>query len=120
MKIYYHRLYCEESLAYDDPTDLPETGTTWVYFVERPNGAIKIGYSYMPWERIRALQTASEEPLRLLCCLEGDHKLETILHHQLCRYRISGEWFQAEAVRRWLKTFLGDLGHFDGSNELIS
>ena len=98
-----------DDIRFEDPVELPEIGTKWVYFVEMgPEGPIKVGFSKDPEGRRNHLQTGTPEQMTLLCCLESDRVLETAIHRQLCRYRISGEWFQRHGVLRWLRTLLGE------------
>ena len=106
-----------DDIRFESPVELPEIGSTWVYFVEMgQDGPIKIGFSKDPEGRRSKLQTGAPEKMTILCCLESDRVLETALHRQLCRYKISGEWFQREGVLRWLRTVVPD---FQGSNSLI-
>lgn len=84
------------------------------YFVATHN-RVKIGRSASPPKRIKSLQTAQPEPLRVLLVLEGDRERE--MHDRFSRHRRSGEWFNLDdeildfidecshrrkAFRRWL------------------
>lgn len=61
-------------------------------------GAIKIGRSKDPVERLTTLQTGSPCKLILLARFEGKGFLEKSLHRDLAEYRLSGEWFKAECL----------------------
>lgn len=65
-----------------------------IYFVRRgQDGPIKIGFALDPRVRIRALQTASPEPLLVLGLVPGGSSREAEIHRQLREYRINREWF---------------------------
>jgi len=68
-----------------------------VYFVRQANdaGLIKIGYTDDSIKsRLSTLQTASPEPLTLLCAVPGSRDEETALHARFAPYRRRGEWFE--------------------------
>ena len=68
--------------------------TQLVYFIQRGAfGPIKIGTAADPAARLRALQTGSDEPLRLLGSMDGGRPMEASLHRRFGRARLSGEWF---------------------------
>lgn len=70
------------------------TGETFVYFVQSgDDGAIKIGWSSDPDNRISDLQTGNPVVLRLLCCLIGGASIERALHERFANHRLQGEWF---------------------------
>jgi hypothetical protein len=52
---------------------------------------VKIGRSKDPEERLKTLQTASPEILRLVGTMDGDFEAE--LHEKFAAYRVRGEWF---------------------------
>ncbi|MHB8330767.1 MAG: GIY-YIG nuclease family protein [Candidatus Dormibacteria bacterium] len=65
-----------------------------VYFIQRgQDGAIKIGTSTDPLERLRDLQVAHEVELRLLLTIEGDAIMEGMIHDVCIQHRLRGEWF---------------------------
>lgn len=71
------------------------TAKPHVYFVQQGNsGAIKIGCSKNPNQRLEHLQTAHSEPLRLLTCAPGTQQQERALHDRFAHLRVSGEWFR--------------------------
>jgi len=79
------------------------TDTDHLYLIQSDqNGAIKIGRSQDPQERLRQLQTGSPYRLRLVLILPGKGQLERFLHHQLRRGRIlgpdKGEWFSYDSL----------------------
>lgn len=66
-----------------------------VYFIrdaERPE--VKIGYSYSPTTRMKALQCGHPRPLQLLGTIYGYRAEEAALHRKFKQYRLHGEWFQ--------------------------
>lgn len=64
-----------------------------VYFIQRGDGPIKIGYSKNPKGRLSALQTGIPERLTLLGVVPGGKAREQELHREFGRTRIQGEWF---------------------------
>ncbi len=68
-----------------------------VYLIQcGKNGPIKIGVSEDPAARLAMLQTATPEPLRLVCIIPQGIVSEGLLHGQFAALRIRGEWFRAE------------------------
>lgn len=66
-----------------------------VYFITDGN-AIKIGYTqyFDAKQRIAQLQTANPRPLRVLGVRpDGTPENERMLHRELRKYRLRGEWF---------------------------
>lgn len=66
-----------------------------VYFIKPigMDGPIKIGCSYMPLNRLRALMGWSPFPLELLATFEGDFDDERRMHSLFSACRDQGEWF---------------------------
>jgi len=58
-------------------------------------GALKIGRSKNPKQRLKQLQTGSPYKLKLILIVEGKGNIEKNLHERLKRYRQrrNGEWF---------------------------
>ncbi len=71
-------------------------GLTAAYFVASGENAVKIGVTDDVLSRMKALQTASPLPLRLLAVMPGDQETEYDLHRAFAALRISGEWFRFE------------------------
>lgn len=70
---------------------------TKTYFIRAgDNGPVKIGISADPEKRLRGLQTAQPDKLKLLGVLSGDH--ESKLHRQFNDLRLHGEWFRPAAT----------------------
>lgn len=68
-----------------------------VYFIQAgDNGPIKIGIARNPRKRLRQLQTANPERLRLLGTIDGDLEVERRIHSELEDWRLAGEWFRAD------------------------
>lgn len=57
------------------------------------NGPVKIGWSRQPLRRLKNMQTASVEPMRLLGTADGELKTEKELHRQYKHLQLRGEWF---------------------------
>ena len=68
----------------------------YVYFIQaKKGGAIKIGHSKNPEQRLSQLQGANPDTLRLLAIIEDDScNLESELHDHFAKDNISGEWFK--------------------------
>jgi hypothetical protein len=74
-----------------------------IYFVENAETKrIKVGFTDGPVaKRLRALQTGSDAPLRLLGIVPAFEHLGTTemqLHRKLRRFHHRGEWFNKEAL----------------------
>lgn len=67
-----------------------------VYFIQAGvDGAIKIGFTRFPvLDRLKSLQVACPDELRLLAVLAGDDGKETEIHKRFAPDRIRGEWFR--------------------------
>lgn len=71
------------------------TESGFIYFAQPVNGgAIKIGHSSDPFARLRSLNTASAERLRIIGLFPGSPLDEKRLHATLAAHRLSGEWFR--------------------------
>lgn len=68
------------------------------YFIQAgQNGPVKIGYTAGdPENRLRQLQGANHNDLRLIYWLDGN--LEKTLHDALAPLRLRGEWFQSAVL----------------------
>lgn len=73
-----------------------------IYFINSDGRAdcIKIGYTRRdPQDRLRKLQTATPDQLRLIGAVEGERYLERMLHKRYQHLRIRGEWFRIPEAR---------------------
>lgn len=77
-------------------TYIPDEPGTYVYFVRRNDGRIKIGFSKDVGRRKRDLESAAG-PLELLLTLPGDYVLEQALHNKFKASHAHGEWFNPSA-----------------------
>jgi hypothetical protein len=69
-----------------------------VYFIQAgSSGPIKIGKANKLGGRVRGLQTANAEDLRLLGSVPGGLPKEAELHERFAPLRIRGEWFRPES-----------------------
>ena len=75
----------------------------FIYFIlNEDSNAVKIGYAKNLEKRMKALQTASPAELKLIKLVQVENHeraqdLELSLHKQFDAFRLSGEWFKAEA-----------------------
>ena len=63
-------------------------------------GMIKIGRSKDPQKRLKQLQTGNPSRLKLIASFKGEGWKEKILHENLKKYRLEGEWFSYDCVGR--------------------
>lgn len=81
-----------------------------IYFIGTGDGPIKIGFSNDPLARLRALQTASPYPLKLLATTRGGPKKEAEYHTRFAEHRMSGEWFSPHpSILRTIKRLTSTL-----------
>lgn len=64
-----------------------------VYFIGGDQGAIKIGTSCAPLERLSAFQLGSPIRLRILALVTGGKAVETRYHSRFREHHSHGEWF---------------------------
>lgn len=85
------------------------TGTCTYCVLNVELGAVKIGISKTPKQRLVELQVGCATPLKLIGAIDGN--LERELHRRFEADRLSGEWFRvSEDVRRWvIETFNFDV-----------
>lgn len=76
---------------------------SWAYYLQRgDDGPIKIGTSNAPFSRMREMQTACPERLRMLAIERGSRFYEKTMHDAFARFRIAGEWFRPDPeLLRW-------------------
>jgi hypothetical protein len=68
---------------------------TMVYFMgSGSDGPIKIGMSFDPDRRVKDIQTASPEEIRVLAQVSGDQDVERMFHGVFAPDHIRGEWFK--------------------------
>jgi hypothetical protein len=58
----------------------------------------KIGFSYVPEERLTSLQTANPDKLELYAWVYGTPAQERLMHAHLSPHRANGEWFRPEGL----------------------
>lgn len=64
-----------------------------VYFIGGDEGAIKIGVSIAPLERLATMQMGCPIPLRILALVDGGTALEREYHQRFAEAHSHGEWF---------------------------
>lgn len=69
-------------------------GRAWVYFAQRADGPVKIGFSRQVSQRIKALGTSCPEGVALLGTIADSDATEKDVHARFAKHRIKGEWFQ--------------------------
>lgn len=81
----------------------------WVYFIQEPvNHHIKIGVSENVKSRLKALQTSSPFPLKILCSVRETTlgMSETQVHKKFENLRVQGEWFKyGEELKNFIDMF---------------
>jgi len=65
-----------------------------IYFIQREDGQIKIGISYVPKHRMRELRRQAGMPCSLLAQRPGSFEHEKYLHAFYAAERLHGEWFE--------------------------
>lgn len=72
-------------------------------FVGQLSGLIKVGYSKHAERRLIQSQSGSGETILEFALLDGDRKIERLIHEQLKPFRHHGEWYYpTEQVLTWL------------------
>jgi hypothetical protein len=73
----------------------------FVYFIQREGGGpVKIGKSQHPESRLKTLQQACPEALRVIAVCGGGYPAEKQLHRWFAADRLDGEWFDvSEALQ---------------------
>lgn len=66
--------------------------SSFVYFI-KSQAAIKIGVSYNPKKRLKAIQTGHADRLELIAWCGGDETVEREYHRRFAAHRLHGEWF---------------------------
>jgi hypothetical protein len=70
-----------------------------IYFIrDTGTGAIKIGYSKNPKNRLGGLQSATPSKLVLLGHIQGGLEHEAAFHELFKRYHLHGEWFKGDIL----------------------
>ncbi len=84
----------------------------WLYLARGPERTVKIGYSHLPRQRVRALMlcdraaqfgVAGEQRLRVI--LRGTKLQERALHTLVSHERVGGEWFRGPDTELLLALF---------------
>lgn len=77
--------------------DRIELKNGYVYVIgssfEKP---VKIGFSINPWSRLKEISVNHPEKLELLISIKGEKRLESLLHKELSKFKVNGEWFSLE------------------------
>lgn len=78
-----------------------------VYFIEREDGAIKIGWSSDVMRRLQEIRKEYLSACQLIACYPGNKTDELRLHATFSDCRIAEEWFRPE---EHLQAFIAALG----------
>ena len=84
----------QEARQATEAEQLHRSAGPYVYFIGGEVGAIKIGYSKAPKERLTTLQIGSPIPLAILASFAGSMADEARLHERYAAHRLHGEWFE--------------------------
>lgn len=76
-----------------------------VYFAQRADGAVKIGFTDDVQRRLRELRP-EHGPLELLATIPGDKRTEGAFHRLYAEARLDGEWFRETPM---LRVFIGQI-----------
>lgn len=79
------------------PTPPAPREAGFVYFIGGKRGFIKVGWAKDVEKRLKALQTGSPTPLRILVAVPGSCQLERDYHDRFRSSRRHGEWFERSA-----------------------
>lgn len=74
---------------FEKPVETPS-----VYFIQRSEGPIKIGFSINPRIRLHQLRGGAASKLTLLAAMPGTRGDERALHARFASVRVHREWFQ--------------------------
>ena len=78
-----------------------------VYFATVGRRVVKIGSSTDPAQRVRDLQVANSEEVKLIGEIEGGREVERALHRTLVDERVRGEWYlQSETTMALIAALL--------------
>lgn len=92
-----------------------------IYFLVKDEAFVKIGYSDNPEKRRSQLQTASPEPLRILCTVPGTRKQEKELHGYFRPLKTilgGSEWFRLSTGLEMYIRRLTELGIYEPPNQI--
>lgn len=72
------------------------TGFGYVYLIQSPTGAYKIGRTANPTDRMKTFSVKLPFEVEYVCVIQTEDMLglENQLHNQFAHLRINGEWFQ--------------------------
>lgn len=79
---------------------------TYVYFIQKGYGSVKIGVADDPERRLRELQTGNHGALHLIAKLPCPSRaaafaMERELHERFQSDRLNGEWFHKRILRKF-------------------
>ena len=80
--------------THHSPRSEPQPQREYIYFIADEDGYIKIGHAGHPQARLKSLQTASRQELRLLATTPGAVADEKALHAKFSDDHVRGEWFK--------------------------
>jgi hypothetical protein len=94
-KSFYGRMAAEVEEKIAEHRDALYNIRPKIYFIQSgADGPIKIGRAVNPAQRLRDLQIAHPEPLRLLAVIDRPLLAEYLVHGRFRQHRLRGEWFR--------------------------
>lgn len=76
-----------------------------VYFIQRADGLVKIGFSHSPQLRLSQLKTQHGCGMTLLATTQGARLKEAELHKKFAEDRVAGEWFHpSDQLMQFIKS----------------
>lgn len=79
--------------AGNDSVTKKDESVASVYFIQRADGLVKIGFSYCPKLRLSQLKTQHQCDMALLATTRGARAKEKELHTAFAEDRVAREWF---------------------------
>ncbi len=87
-----------------------------IYFIENvTSGIIKIGFTLRLTKRLKALRGTTGENLRVIAIMDGDRRIESLLHWKFSHLKVDLEWFRpGEDLQDYIRQNARD---WDGADE---
>jgi hypothetical protein len=99
---------------------IKEKRKAYIYFLYAPiSKRMKIGYTKFFDTRFAKIQSSSPEQLEILRIIEGDGRLERMLHRLFSIERDHGEWFAASESMLEFARGLEEKKHYKDVFELL-
>ena len=90
------------SIAVEPSTEV-KAKNSYVYFA-KIGDKVKIGTTGNVKARVQCISTNTPEKVEILLVIDGDRKLEKILHSGFCKSKHKGEWFNyTDEIKDYIK-----------------